>query len=739
MSESLKGDPLKSASLNQAQAEAAQSVDGALLILAGAGTGKTKTLTTRIALLLSERRAYPSQILALTFTNKAASEMRARVLKATENSAGESMSESMNESMPWLGTFHSICAKMLRMMLQKNVEGLAQTLPQAADFSIIDDSDQKRIIKEILKSRNLDEKAHPAGLLLHFIQRWKDKGLLPEGVKLDSSEEPNLILSASVWREYQKRLGQLNAMDFGDLINFCVMIFRKHPALLEQWQEKFKFILVDEYQDTNQVQHILLKLLAGERQNICCVGDDDQSIYGWRGAQVKNILEFQKTYPRSKVIRLEQNYRSTKHILGAADTLIAHNEGRLGKKLWTQIEGGNKIAVWEYLDGKDEARQICTRIIESKIGGNPLSSIAILVRASWQIRLFEEQCLAKSIPYRIVGALRFYERAEIRDANGYFRLIAQEKDDLAFRRIVNQPKRQIGKTTVDALVLLARKEGCSLLQASNLPNEKLLEAGIKARASTALKTFAALIKRLHFSLEQVERGAQTLDGFAREVIEKSELKAMWQAQKQAGGQTQLDNLNELARAIGEFSSLEDYLEHIALVMEREQRDSQTDSLNIMTLHAAKGLEFDCVFLPGWEEELFPHVRSLAEPNGIEEERRLAYVGITRAREEAVVSFAQARLTFSDWRANLPSRFIKEMGDAHVIFHPSTSSSGIYSGTSGVSDFAQSENVSEEVEKKRIYHEHFGDGTIIETNGDNLTIRFDNGTKKMIKASFVQFI
>lgn len=701
--------------LNSAQKEAVEALEGAVLILAGAGTGKTKTLTTRISILLQQKLAFPSQILALTFTNKAAQEMRARV---------QSLAGDLAEQMPWLGTFHSICAKILRME--------AKHVGLNSDFTILNADDQKRVVKDILKYHNIDEKQTPASLILHFISRWKDDGLQPDKIKInnDGNGDKNIKIAAKTWVDYQARLKRSNSVDFGDLINLCLVIFSNHNDVLMRWQTKFKYILVDEYQDTNTAQHFLLKMLAGERQNICCVGDDDQSIYGWRGAKIENILQFEKTYQNVKTIRLEQNYRSTKYILAAADALIANNKSRLGKNLWTESGAGNKIAVWECYDGKNEARLVCKKIAENQKQGVVLESIAILVRAGFQIREFEEQCLAMSIPYRIIGGARFYERAEIRDVNAYLRLIAQPADDLAFSRIVNLPKRAIGTTTIQALHALAIKENINMSTAAQLDENKLAAAGIKSRASVALRKFILLI-------DQFRKNSETLmpSALAEKVINESGIMQMWEKQKQTanqeGGQARIDNLLELVRAIGEFKTLADYLEHVALVMEMEQNTNKQDRINIMTLHASKGLEFDNVFLPGWEEETFPNHRSLNEPEGIEEERRLAYVGLTRTRQQAVISYALSRLVFNEWRNGAPSRFIEEIGEENTSFSPCQQENIIKTRLA--------EEIVDDNCGTRVYHEHFGNGIITAAQGNNLTILFDEGSSKMIKADFVKII
>ena len=698
------------AELNPAQAQAARSLDGPLLILAGAGTGKTKTLITRLACLLTSGRTYPSRVLAVTFTNKAANEMRLRVHRLIGERA---------ESLPWLGTFHSICARILRRH--------AETVGLKSDFTILDQDDQKRLIKQILRDKNLDEKRHPPQLVLHHIGRWKDRGLTPDRTPQDDLAHPIKKTCANIWRDYQKKLKQLNAADFGDLINECLVVFAQDAQALQQWRDRFEFILVDEYQDTNIAQYLLLRLLSGERRNICCVGDDDQSIYGWRGAEVGNILRFEKDFPGAKIIRLEQNYRSTQSILSAASALIARNSQRLGKTLWTNKDSGPKTAVWQCWDGKDESHLIGDQIAQARLQGETLNEIAILVRASFQIREFEERLLDMLIPYRIVGGMRFYERAEIRDANAYLRLIMQHSDDLAFERIINLPRRGLGQVSLNALKSLAAAQSISLLKASALAFDTLTAAGMQKKAAKTFNAFAAQIARWRELADK-----KPPEDFARIVLEDSFYMEMWRNMREVDAQGRLDNLKEMLRAIAEFNAIADYLEHVALVMDMEQSQNE-DRVNVMTLHAAKGLEFDYVFLPGWEEEIFPHRRSLEEgPNALEEERRLAYVGLTRAKKQALISFANSRLVFNEWKTPLPSRFIDEIGEDNITRH-----NRIAENTTPFEPAREYQNSSGHSSGARIIHEHFGQGTITAADGDKLTILFDEEGRKMIKASYVK--
>ena len=698
------------AELNPAQADAVGHLDGPLLILAGAGTGKTKTLITRLACLLVSGRTYPSRILAVTFTNKAANEMRRRVISLIGERA---------ETLPWLGTFHSICARILRRH--------AETVGLESNFTILNDDDQKRIIKQILRDKNLDEKRNPPQLILHHIARWKDRGLTPTQIPQEERDRQPQKTCAQIWRDYQAKLRQLNAADFGDLINECLVVFRQNPELLETWRKKFEFIMVDEYQDTNIAQYLLLRLLAGERRNICCVGDDDQSIYGWRGAEIGNILRFEKDFPGAKIIRLEQNYRSTQSILSAASALIACNGQRLGKTLWTEKNQGEKIAVWQCWDGKDESHLIGGQITQAQLKGDKLNEHAILVRASFQIREFEERLLDMRLPYRVVGGMRFYERAEIRDANAYLRLIMQPNDDLAFERIINLPRRGMGQVSLSALRALARSQAISLLAAARLSADQLTGAGLQKKAAKTLNAFAQQTTQWRALADK-----KPPEDFARIVLEESRYMEMWRRMSAIDAQGRLDNLKEMLRAISEFDLIADYLEHVALVMDMEQSQND-DRVNIMTLHAAKGLEFNHVFLPGWEEEIFPHRKSLEDgPQGVEEERRLAYVGLTRAKQQALVSFASSRLVFNEWKTPLPSRFIDEIGEDHIARH-----NRIAENTTPFNASSYRSPDSAHPSGTRIIHEHFGEGTITAAEGNNLTILFDEEGRKMIKASFVK--
>ena len=628
------------AGLNSPQREAVETLEGPVLVLAGAGTGKTRALTTRLAHILSNRLAWPSQMLAVTFTNKAVREMRHRVEDLVADFLGPGETEKL-----WLGTFHSLCARILRMH--------AEEIGLKPNFTILDVDDQIRLLKQLLEAEDLDAKKWPARVLHVIIERWKDKGLRPDQLKPEDGGEFAAGRTLKLYAAYQERLRALNACDFGDLLLHNITLFTQHQDVLEKWQDKFRYLLVDEYQDTNVAQYLWLRLLAQKHRNICCVGDDDQSIYGWRGAEVGNILKFEVDFPGAKVIRLEQNYRSTPAILAAASHLIAKNEGRLGKTLWTEVNEGDKLTLRGLWDGEEEARVIADQIEDLQRKQHLLDEIAILVRAGFQTREFEERFLTLNIPYRVIGGPRFYERREIRDAIAYLRLINQPEDDLAFERIVNLPRRGIGDATVRALHRLARAQNIPLLAAALL----IIESDeLKPASRNALKRFVEMVGRFRALAEAV--GHVEL---AETVLDESGYTEMWQKDKSADAPGRLENLKELVRALDDFENLGGFLEHISLVMEAAEA-AGGDMVNVMTLHAAKGLEFDTVFLPGWEEGVFPHQRALDESGqaGLEEERRLAYVGMTRARKHLHLSFAANRRIHNQWQSAIPSRFIDEL-------------------------------------------------------------------------------
>ena len=668
------------ADLNPEQRLAVETLDGPVLVLAGAGTGKTRVLTTRIAHILATGRARPSEILAVTFTNKAAREMKARV---------GVMVGQVVEGMPWLGTFHSIGVKILRRH--------AELVGLKPDFTILDVDDQIRLLKQLLEAENIHEKRWPARVLADLLDSWKNRGLLPDQVPAGEAASFAGGKGKKLYAAYQDRLKVLNATDFGDLLLESIRLFRERPEVLRQYQGRFKYILVDEYQDTNVAQYLWLRLLgqstssppslpavAGDDaqsspqptrvvKNICCVGDDDQSIYGWRGAEVDNILRFEHDFPGAKIIRLERNYRSTGHILAAASHLIAHNQGRLGKTLRTEDEAGAKVEVTSCWDSEEEARAIGEEIeqLQRNDGSgrpHPLDEIAILVRASFQMREFEDRFVTLGLPYRVIGGPRFYERAEIRDALAYLRVVHTAADDLAFERIVNVPKRGLGDATVQLLHDHARKQRVPLTEAARAV---IATDELKPKPRGALRDLVAAFDRW-----RAQKDALPHTELAQIVLDESGYTEMWQKDHSADAAGRLENLKELIRSMEEFENLAGFLEHISLVMDTEK--SEGEAVSIMTLHSAKGLEFDTVFLPGWEEGLFPHQRTLDDQGkaGLEEERRLAHVGITRARRRVKIYFAANRRMHGLWSSNIPSRFLDELPEAHVEV---TASKGGFSG------------------------------------------------------------
>ncbi|QZP06856.1 UvrD-helicase domain-containing protein [Caenibius sp. WL] len=636
-----ESEPPYLAGLNPPQREAVLTTEGPVLMLAGAGTGKTAALTTRLAHLVATRRAWPSEILCVTFTNRAAREMRERV--------GHLIGPAV-EGMPWLGTFHAVCAKMLRRHAE--LAGLQ------SNYTIIDTDDQLRLLRQLIVEQGLDEKRWPARQLAGLIDRWKNRGLNPDDLDALDNEAYADGRGQQFYTLYQARLKALNACDFGDLMLHILNVFRQHRDVLEHYQQRFKYIMVDEYQDTNAVQYLWLRLLAQARKNICVVGDDDQSIYSWRGAEVANILRFEKDFPGAKVIRLEQNYRSTPDILGAASGLIGENSQRLGKTLWTEASGGDKVRVVGVWDAPEEARRIGDEIERLEREGAPLDRVAILVRAQYQTREFEDRFIQIGLPYKIIGGFRFYERAEIRDALAYLRVIAQPQDDLALERIYNQPKRGLGAKALETMHRKAREldqplfVGMSALaEGSDLP-------------ARARNTLAALVGDFARWREQSETLSPA--ELLRLVVEESGYTAMLQADHSPESAGRLENLSELARAMEDYPTLGDFLEHVSLVMDNDAA-SDGEKITIMTIHAAKGLEFDHVFLPGWEDGVFPSQRALDEGGlaSLEEERRLAYVAITRARRRCTIYYAANRRIYGQWTSSIPSRFIAELPDDHT--------------------------------------------------------------------------
>ncbi|MGB6438978.1 MAG: UvrD-helicase domain-containing protein [Methyloceanibacter sp.] len=742
--------------LNPEQREAVETLDGPLLVLAGAGTGKTRVLTTRIAHILSLGRARPSQILAVTFTNKAAREMKGRV--------GELIG-GVVEGMPWLGTFHAIGVKILRRH--------AELVDLKPSFTVLDTDDQIRLLKQLLVVENIDEKRWPARMLAALIDGWKNRGLVPKRVPEGESFAFANGRGRDLYALHQHRLKELNAVDFGDLLLENLRLFQEHPDVLAQYQERFHFMLVDEYQDTNVAQYLWLRLLAQGSRNICCVGDDDQSIYGWRGAEVDNILRFETDFPGAKIIRLERNYRSTANILGAASGLIAHNQGRLGKTLRTDSSAGEKVEVQGCWDDEEEARIIGEDIEQFQRQRQNLSEIAILVRASFQMRAFEDRFITLGLPYRVVGGPRFYERQEIRDATAYFDVTLNPANDLKFERIVNLPRRGLGESSLKSLHQVARAHNVPLMQAARLIVET---EELKPKSRKALSDLIAAFDRWRSLIETMRHTE-----LAELILDESGYAGMWQAEKSPQAQSKLENLKELIRFMEEFDTLAGFLEHVSLMMDAEAEEA-TERVNLMTLHSAKGLEFDVVFLPGWDEGLLPHQRSLDESgrSGLEEERRLAHVGLTRARLRAKITFAQNRRTHGMWQQAIPSRFIDELPVSHVEVAEDRGFHGSY----GQSRFDTAENLfasgfyetpgwqraqrnrapgstpssprarepitidgtlvaASTVEGAglsvgmRVFHQKFGYGRVAQVDGNKLTVDFDKAGRKKVVDSFVE--
>ncbi len=799
--------------LNPAQREAVEALDGPVLMLAGAGTGKTKALTTRIAHLLHTGTCRTNEILAVTFTNKAAREMKERVAR----NLGQSV-----EGMPWLGTFHAICVKLLRRH--------AELVGLKSNFTILDTDDQIRLLKQLIIAENIDDKRWPARMLAGIIDNWKNRAWTPDKVPAAEAAAFN-NRGTELYEAYQIRLRELNAVDFGDLLLHVVHIFQTRPDVLEQYQNWFRYILVDEYQDTNVAQYLWLRLLAAKHKNICCVGDDDQSIYGWRGAEVGNILRFEKDFPGAKVIRLEQNYRSTPHILAAASGVIRGNIDRLGKELETEADEGYKVELIGHWDGEEEARWIGEKIEAMQRGlaeprinvrsqsksqekdrlakntanragarGIPagkagdsntdfktqnlhsvephkerydfsLDEIAILVRASHQMRAFEDRFLTIGLPYRVIGGPRFYERMEIRDAMAYFRLAVSPEDDLAFERIVNTPRRGLGDKAVQTIQRVARANGVSLVEGARLCVE---HGEIKGRGGKELDRLVRALGRWH---AQVADEADTHVELAEMILDESGYTGFWQNDKTPEAPGRLENLKELVKALEQFENLQGFLEHVSLIMDN-QTEEAGEKVTIMTLHAAKGLEYPAVFLPGWEDGLFPSQRSMDESGlkGLEEERRLAYVGITRAEELCTISFAANRRVYGQWQSQLPSRFIDELPEEHVeVLTPPGLYGGGYGAAGGMSSrleeraaradaynspgwrrmqshgaARQTQSPSEArnlvidatavsafTKGDRVFHQKFGYGTVMGIEGDKLDIEFDKAGAKKVVARFIK--
>ncbi len=760
----LGAEPPYLAGLNPEQRKAVLTTEGPVLVLAGAGTGKTRVLTTRLAHILATQLAWPGQILALTFTNKAAREMKERI---------RALIGDIVEGMAWLGTFHAIGMRFL----QRHAEaaGLRN------GFSVLDPDDQVRLLKQVLQLLDIDEKRHPARAMAAFIDSWKNKGLAPEDVSHEDAATIADGAGAKVYALYQERLQAINAVDFGDLLLLPLRILRRDADLLAEYRRRFRYILVDEYQDTNTVQYLLLRLLAGENGNICCVGDDDQSIYGWRGAEVSNILRFPKDFPQAKVIRLVRNYRSTAHILGAANRLIAHNRERLGKELTAVAGTGEKVRLRAHRDDVEEARAISDDIEALLAQGHAAGEIAVLVRASFQMRALEERFIEIGLPYQVVGGPRFFERKEVRDALAYLKVIHAPDHDLAFERIINVPKRGIGSASLRKIHDLSRNRKVSLHHAAEM---LVMEGGLGPKIRKNLE--ALLLSLARWRAQARDMTPAELLGV---VLEESGYVDMLKAEKSVQAEGRLENLKELARAMEDFDTLGGFLEHVALVMEADQL-AGAEKITLMTMHAAKGLEFDTVFLPGWEEGLFPHQRALDDSGaaGLEEERRLAYVALTRAKRRALISFVHMRQVHGLWQPAHPSRFIDELPAEHVVvetvgdvlfarqnggrqgrggFEDIVTNDGPVMDVSWTTAEAVSSSLTQTGNEKRreeeakgrfaqeipstmqfaaghvfqagdrVRHKSFGLGTVVSAEGMKLTIDFDKTGRKRIVASFVE--
>ena len=743
--------------LNPEQREAVETTEGPVLVLAGAGTGKTRVLTTRLAHILATGRARPWELLVVTFTNKAAREMRERITHLIGPSA---------EGLRWLGTFHSVAAQILRRHAE--LVGLKST------FTILDTDDQERLLKQLIEAANIDTKRWTPKSLAGLIDHWKNRGWRPD--QLPAGEDFANGKGQALYAAYQSRLATLNACDFGDLLLHNLTILSQHADIAEDYRKRFRYILVDEYQDTNVAQYLWLRLLTASTGNVCCVGDDDQSIYGWRGADVDNILRFEKDFPGAKIVKLERNYRSTSHILGAASGLIAANRDRLGKTLWTEDQTGDKVRVRGVWDGEAESRLIADEIETAKRDGRKYKDMAVLVRASFQMRAFEERFVLLAIPYTVIGGPRFFERAEIRDAHAYLRLIQSEDDDLAFERIVNVPKRGIGDTSVQKILQIARHRSVSAMTAVR---ELIGSDELQARTRTALSTFVRDLDRWRTLAADTRHWLLT-----ETVLEESGYTDMQKADR-VTGPTRLDNLKELTQAMQSFETLGAYLEHVSLVMDLD-RGPSSDAVQIMTLHGAKGLEFPLVFLPGWEEGVFPSQRSIDEKGekGLEEERRLAYVGVTRAKQDARISFAANRLVYGRWTSQLPSRFVDELPIAHV---EAESDTGYYGASTGMKEAksrwddaptfgagytspgwqraqavtasrapgarparntviegegrlvatADPKSGSGFTKGQRVFHQKFGYGSVRIVEGNKLTVEFEKAGEKKVIDTFVE--
>lgn len=694
--------------LNDQQYEAVVSTEGPLLALAGAGTGKTKTLTSRIVYILEQKLAWPRNILAVTFTNKAAKEMEHRVMSMTDCSG------------IWLGTFHSIAARILRKH--------ADLCNLTSNFSIIDTDDQTKLIKSILEDLGIDHKKFNPKAIASVISKWKDKNLLPDQIKKSECENIIQEYSLSVYQIYQEKLRAANLVDFGDLLLYNNQIFLNNPDVLRSYQENFKYIMVDEYQDTNVVQYLWIRMLGGLHKNICCVGDDDQSIYSWRGAEIGNILRFNKDFPNAKIIKLEQNYRSTIPILNVAHGLISHNKNRHNKQLWSERNSESKVKIVSCWDDKEEARFIHSQILNMKEKFPSLGSFAILVRAGFQTRAFEEIFLAKNLPYQIIGGLKFYDRMEIKDALAYIRISVNFNDNLALERIINKPKRAVGDATIEMIKSYANLNKISLFSAiASMLDAKMF----KPKMQQTLTIFVNNIQKWNLSYKSCK-----IYDVVKNIFEESGYINMLNEEKTDESRARKDNLNEMLRAIAEYSSIEEFLEHASLLVENDEKLDSSETVKMMTVHAAKGLEFPVVFLPGWEEGLFPSQKSIDEEGikGVEEERRIAYVAITRAKAELFITYAERRWMYYEYNINAPSRFIE---DIPISETERKTSSG----------FVQKQPVFKEEKKitkfannlvgSKVIHKTFGDGIITSVQNDLYEIFFKTHGVKLIQKSFVE--
>ncbi len=709
--------------LNEPQLLAIKHTEGPLLVLAGAGTGKTKVLTHRIAHIIEQNLAQPYEILAVTFTNKAAKEMQDRITNIIH-------ADGLN-----IGTFHSIAARMLRA----HIAYLGKDL--TSNFTIINQDDQIKLVKNIALELHIDVKQYPAKMIHIIISKWKDQGLTPDKIGESDFIAPAYKLAKMVYFEYQKQMHASNAVDFGDLLLYCNQLLIHNPDILEHYQNKFKYILVDEYQDTNAVQYVWVRMLASTHKNICCVGDDDQSIYSWRGAEVKNILRFEQDFPSSIVVKLEQNYRSTPYILSAASQIISHNKHRHSKKLWTDQKDGEKIKIISCWNDKEEARFVTAEIAKFINNGKyKTNQIAILVRAGFQTRSFEETFISNALPYQIIGGLRFYERMEIRDLLAYIRLSINHNDNLALERIINVPRRSIGNVTLKKIKDFASEYEVSVFEAL----KQMIDQNIlKGRTKESLEEFTDLI--ILCGQKYQNESAFEVTKF---ILEQSGYLAVLKEEKTDESRARIENINEMLRAIDEFNNITEFVEHSSLVMDNESLESDFGgTVKIMTLHAAKGLEFDLVFLPGWEENIFPHQKALAEEGdkGLEEERRIAYVGITRAKKELYITHAESRRIFAEFVKSIPSRFLREIPSELCAISSSTNKLNYLGSRHNFSmqPTVQRQNLIDTTPTKkpgsRVRHSKFGTGVIVRRNGDSLEIAFEKIGLKTIKEDYVELI